>query len=353
MNRPSATFRRSRSFACHRASSTERLDRGAIWTGESSRNLVEILDLPVSLAFVLDSSIAQALKVLQDLDDFKISSETSEDELANDSDTDEIAPRSNRSSLGTELGRDERDEPEAYDGQFRPQRDTDALEGFIKSSCEMLASIRAEIRAQLCKNEDCLLATLASKYEQVSSVLHQIRSSSFPSIALPQLPPLPALAGARLSRRATFSQSEKLSIDTQPNAEVPEPPLSALRAFFAAESARLASKIASPSMALENWPEGIQNAINDASRFVQEETERLKDFVADEAEKLRLAIAAGRDRLLSYDELPEAWKNNKYILTGYRFIPITRPGALFYSLLQWHNETVNIYTHLIPALFIP
>lgn len=53
-------------------------------------------------------------------------------------------------------------------------------------------------------------------------------------------------------------------------------------------------------------------------------------------------------RLLSCDKIPSWYAHNPYIRTSYR--PVT-PSAFrcLSSLLYLHNETVNIYTHLIPA----
>ncbi|XP_073002337.1 heptahelical transmembrane protein ADIPOR1-like [Typha latifolia] len=49
--------------------------------------------------------------------------------------------------------------------------------------------------------------------------------------------------------------------------------------------------------------------------------------------------------LVSYEELPEYMKENEYILGHYRAEwPI--PNALL-SLFSWHNETINIWTHLV------
>ena len=60
---------------------------------------------------------------------------------------------------------------------------------------------------------------------------------------------------------------------------------------------------------------------------------------------------AGRQALLSFDEMPEWFQhdNNRWILHGYR--PIS--GSVRASFGSWwylHNETVNIYSHLIPAV---
>ncbi|GAA0153373.1 hypothetical protein Leryth_027452 [Lithospermum erythrorhizon] len=49
--------------------------------------------------------------------------------------------------------------------------------------------------------------------------------------------------------------------------------------------------------------------------------------------------------LKSYQELPEYMKDNDFILNYYRTEwPITQA---FFSLFHWHNETLNVWTHLI------
>ncbi|KAK8147383.1 hypothetical protein G3M48_001743 [Beauveria asiatica] len=60
---------------------------------------------------------------------------------------------------------------------------------------------------------------------------------------------------------------------------------------------------------------------------------------------------AGCPTLLSFDEMPEWFQhdNNKWILHGYR--PISGSArASFRSWCHLPNETVNIYSHLIPAI---
>ena len=53
--------------------------------------------------------------------------------------------------------------------------------------------------------------------------------------------------------------------------------------------------------------------------------------------------------LLTYDELPEWYKDNQFIRQFYRPVSYST-SACFGSWFYIHNETFNIYTHLIPAL---
>lgn len=57
-------------------------------------------------------------------------------------------------------------------------------------------------------------------------------------------------------------------------------------------------------------------------------------------------------RTVTWHEVPEWQRDNRYILSGYR------PGKADYldvltSLTFLHNETCNVYTHLIGALLLP
>ncbi|KAF2802360.1 HlyIII-domain-containing protein [Mytilinidion resinicola] len=54
-------------------------------------------------------------------------------------------------------------------------------------------------------------------------------------------------------------------------------------------------------------------------------------------------------RLLNSDQVPSWYAHNDYIHTGYR--PVTKSFVLCVeSLAYLHNETVNIYSHLVPAV---
>ncbi|SCU82876.1 LAME_0C03202g1_1 [Lachancea meyersii CBS 8951] len=64
------------------------------------------------------------------------------------------------------------------------------------------------------------------------------------------------------------------------------------------------------------------------------------------------ALDCGMKRHLHYYELPFPWRENRFIVHGYRFY-----DSYFKSLLSifnwygWHNESVNIWTHLCGAIY--
>ncbi|OQE22408.1 hypothetical protein PENSTE_c010G03566 [Penicillium steckii] len=55
-------------------------------------------------------------------------------------------------------------------------------------------------------------------------------------------------------------------------------------------------------------------------------------------------------KLLSYNELPDWYKDNEFIHFGYRPISFSTRACLS-SWFYMHNETVNIYSHLLPGVF--
>ncbi|GJE97748.1 HlyIII-domain-containing protein [Phanerochaete sordida] len=55
-------------------------------------------------------------------------------------------------------------------------------------------------------------------------------------------------------------------------------------------------------------------------------------------------------RLIHYVDLPEKWRNNRFVTRGYRFIPLQQWPLIIMSVFALHNETVNIHTHFIPFL---
>lgn len=62
------------------------------------------------------------------------------------------------------------------------------------------------------------------------------------------------------------------------------------------------------------------------------------------------AIIEGSKRLLHYYELPFPWRENKYIVYGYRFNHRYFNAAK--SVCQGHNETANIWSHILGGFLI-
>lgn len=62
------------------------------------------------------------------------------------------------------------------------------------------------------------------------------------------------------------------------------------------------------------------------------------------------ALVAGTHRLLHFYELPFQWRENKFIVYGYRFSKSHQ--AAFQGIFHWHNETANIWTHLLGSMFV-
>ncbi|KAJ1977631.1 inc metabolism membrane protein [Dimargaris verticillata] len=61
------------------------------------------------------------------------------------------------------------------------------------------------------------------------------------------------------------------------------------------------------------------------------------------------AAFLGARRLLDFEELPLEWRENQYIRSGYRFLH-SKTQCLS-SIFQYHNETGNIWTHLLGLIF--
>ncbi|KAF2731050.1 Hly-III related protein [Polyplosphaeria fusca] len=61
--------------------------------------------------------------------------------------------------------------------------------------------------------------------------------------------------------------------------------------------------------------------------------------------------ARSKPPFLTFSQLPKWYQDNPYILTRYR--PVSDSyHACIHSLTYLHNETLNIYTHLLPALVL-
>lgn len=62
------------------------------------------------------------------------------------------------------------------------------------------------------------------------------------------------------------------------------------------------------------------------------------------------AAMIGAQRLLHLHELPKEWQENEYVLSGYRFYQSSQ--ACLKSIFMLHNETMNIWSHLLGFIFM-
>ncbi|KAF5386189.1 hypothetical protein D9615_002593 [Tricholomella constricta] len=85
-----------------------------------------------------------------------------------------------------------------------------------------------------------------------------------------------------------------------------------------------------------------------ATEMVEETEDMLHRAANDVADAVRRSLEGVR--LIQYSDLPQQWRNNPFVTHGYRFIPIERWPLIIMSLFAFHNETLNIHTHLIPFL---
>lgn len=61
----------------------------------------------------------------------------------------------------------------------------------------------------------------------------------------------------------------------------------------------------------------------------------------------------GKSQHLHYYQLPFAWRENPFIINGYRFYSSHKRSFLsIVNWYGWHNETSNIWTHLLGGLYL-
>ncbi|KAF8557630.1 HlyIII-domain-containing protein [Imleria badia] len=73
-----------------------------------------------------------------------------------------------------------------------------------------------------------------------------------------------------------------------------------------------------------------------------------EDMALDIARAIKQSLQGSK--LIHYVDLPPQWRNNPFVTRGYRFIPLEKWPLIILSLFAWHNETLNIHTHLIPFI---
>ncbi|ORX97990.1 HlyIII-domain-containing protein [Basidiobolus meristosporus CBS 931.73] len=93
----------------------------------------------------------------------------------------------------------------------------------------------------------------------------------------------------------------------------------------------------------------LRDRVFDTIRHLEELTPdhfiKTVDSSVDYTAEVTKAALYGAKRLLEYEELPRPWQHNEHITSGYRFL--TSKTQCLLSVLQVHNETGNIWTHLL------
>lgn len=92
----------------------------------------------------------------------------------------------------------------------------------------------------------------------------------------------------------------------------------------------------------------VNNNLNNNNHESESLLTRAEHFV-DETWEITKALMLGSKRLLLLEELPKDRQENQYVLSGYRFYRSTKDCLK--SLFKLHNETMNIWSHLLGFLF--
>lgn len=99
----------------------------------------------------------------------------------------------------------------------------------------------------------------------------------------------------------------------------------------------------------DDWDLGLDTT---ELKVVDEEPELdVREFIR--AYNHTKAHEMGQDRHLHYYQLPFPWRENRFIIHGYRFYDSHVKSLLsVVNWYGWHNETSNIWTHLLGGLYL-
>lgn len=98
--------------------------------------------------------------------------------------------------------------------------------------------------------------------------------------------------------------------------------------------------------------------LNQVDNLIQEKTPQAKEDYSKDSKfrpfafyNFNTALKNAETKYLHYYELPLSWRENRYIIQGYRFS--LKHTEMLKSIFHFnHNETMNIWTHLLGAGFI-
>ncbi|CCD26802.1 Izh3p NDAI_0I02330 [Naumovozyma dairenensis CBS 421] len=108
----------------------------------------------------------------------------------------------------------------------------------------------------------------------------------------------------------------------------------------------------------------INNNNNGNNLFIEEKFKNLEHFtpLSEPSEELKnviysfnhpTAFQLGKNDHLHYYQLPFPWRENRYIIYNYRFYDSHKKSLLsIFNWYGWHNESSNIWTHLLGAIYL-
>jgi len=83
--------------------------------------------------------------------------------------------------------------------------------------------------------------------------------------------------------------------------------------------------------------EVVADILKSTPEVIEEGEEMLEKAAHEVATAVRRSLKGVH--LIKYHDLPHQWRNNPFVIQGYRFIPIERWPLLVMSLFTFHNET--------------
>ncbi|KAK4049822.1 inc metabolism membrane protein [Microbotryomycetes sp. JL201] len=347
------------------------------------------LDLPKSMKSLRDlllGKLDEAEKDVRRLQEYSEADDTMDDtttgaESDEDEDEWELVTRRRRRQRRLQSQQDEpaSETPAATPQQF-DQDDLNTMRSFAQAAHDFLVALRSELPSLKYRPA---MSSPVIQWE-LSPEAREALDKFLEDHPLPAFPQLDIRARIGDSRqRASDSASALLTRvsdelaslrDLLYKMERPSTPFASylpspsakmqdLREYFAAESTRLGQRFQSLrnstlSDNLRHLRDETADSFHAGFQKMQDGANELSAMVSskshlalDEAARLyHAALDISKERLLRYEELPHEWRNNPHILSGYRFVEIDRWGALLRSGFEWHNETVNIQSHLIGCL---
>lgn len=181
-----------------------------------------------------------------------------------------------------------------------------------------------------------LTSLVSNRYSQyVVSTLLRRKTGAVPVVESAELKLAP-YADLHESNASLYSDSNTLVNSTRP--------------AYTSSSSSSSSVIFDDDTTLIEHPKRYVEPIKEVPEAVAESCDTgsyIRNFFHSHASEL------GESQHLHYYQLPFAWRENRFIIKGYRFYNSHQKSALsIVNWYGWHNETSNIWTHLLGGLYL-